>query len=613
MGIRSKLLWPVVFAFTVLMAVIHFYIVPQMLAGEKEVGIGREHQILGAMESGVARTLLRGDLAAMYAILDRQLEARQGVWTWIELRKADGKRLYPLSAQPQPKGEFLVRLDHPLVWGGVNIADISLVVNLEAEYLNELAQVRNIELMLLFVLVGLLVAGVLLHERLVRRPLLRLERAASHMAGGDFDVPLPELGDDEIGRLTHAFSSMRDDLQTVHEGLVEAREEAEKSSQAKSDFLSRMSHELRTPMNAILGFSQLLEYGLEKPENRANVAEIIKAGDHLLDLINEVLDLAKIESGNIGLSVENVRCADVCGESLSLVESLARSSEVALFDQTQAAATRMIRVDYTRFKQVLVNLLSNAIKYNHVDGQVTLICEPQPTGRLRFSVQDSGKGLSEEQQRRLFNPFDRLGAEASGVDGTGIGLVISKRLVEAMGGEIGFESSPGKGSTFWVEVEQGESDPAAGVSDSTHRLERAAVERPGEAKPVTVLYIEDNPANLRLVERVIDLCTPYALMSAHEATLGIELARQHRPELILMDINLPGMDGFTAFSRLQEFDETKDIPVIAISANAMKRDIERGKALGFVDYLTKPMDMEALVAAMEKAVAVCEKAVHKEI
>jgi len=607
MGIRSKLLWPIVLAFTVLMAVIHFYIVPQMLAGEKEVGVGREHQILGAMDSGVARVLLRGDLAAMYAILDRQIEARQGVWVWLELRKADGKRLYPLSDHPQPKGEFLVRLNHPLVWGGARVADISLVVDLEAEYLNALAQMRNIELLLLLVLLVLLAAGLLLQERQIRRPLLRLEHAASRMAGGDFGVQLPEPSHDEIGRLTRVFDDMRRDLQSVHKGLVETREEAEKASLAKSEFLSRMSHELRTPMNAILGFSQLLELEIDEPENREHIAEIMRAGDHLLELINEVLDLAKIESGKVDLMLEDVRCSKICSESLALVRSLAKSHGVEVKEPCCESAEVVVYIDFTRFKQVLVNLLSNAIKYNQPGGKVALSCEMQASGRLRFSVTDTGVGLSEEQQQRLFNPFDRLGAETSGVDGTGIGLVISKRLIEAMEGKIGLESSPGKGSTFWVEVELGEPDSGQEPSDSAYQPGQEVVEQIDEARQATVLYIEDNPANLRLVERVVGICTPYVLMSAHDAMLGIELARLHRPDLILMDINLPGMDGATAFSRLQGFDETRDIPVIAVSANAMSQDVERGRELGFVDYLTKPIDVDVLVAAMEAAMSADEE------
>jgi len=603
MGIRSKLLWPIVLAFTVLMAVIHFYIVPQLLAGEKEVGIGREHQILGAMESGVARVLLRGDLAAMYAILDRQIEARQGVWVWLELRNPDGKRLYPLSDHPQLKGEFLVKLNQPLVWGGAKIADISLVVDLEAEYLNALAQMHNIELLLLLVLMALLVAGLLLQERQIRRPLLRLEHAASHMAGGDFDVQLPELSHDEIGRLTRVFDDMRRDLQTVHKGLVETREEAEKASRAKSEFLSSMSHELRTPMNAILGFSQLLEMELTDPENKQHVAEIMRAGDHLLELINEVLDLAKIESGKVDLMLEDISCRQICTESLALVRTLAKSHRVDVSEQVCENMEAMVYVDFTRFKQVLVNLLSNAIKYNQSGGKVSLSCEMQASERLRFSVIDTGIGLSEAQQQRMFNPFDRLGAEQGGVEGTGIGLVIAKRLVEAMGGELGCQSRLGEGSTFWVEVEVSQSNCMGDFGVAEEGGDKAESAGVSEFRKVTVLYVEDNPANLRLVEKVIGLYTPYALMSAHDATLGIELARLHCPDVILMDINLPGMDGFTAFSRLQNFDETRAIPVIAVSANAMRQDIDRGKKIGFADYITKPIDMNALVTAIEKVVA----------
>lgn len=598
MGIRSKLLWPIVLAFTLLVAVIHFYIVPKMLAGEREIGIGREHQLIGAMGPGVAQSLLRGDLAAMYATLDRQMEARQGVWVWLELRKPNGKRLYPLSEQSPPQGKYLVRLDQPLVWGGSRVADVSLVVDMQSEYLGQLAHARQIEGLLLFGLFLLMLVGFLMHERFVRRPLQQLEHAAVRLGAGDFNARLPKLANDEIGRLTHTFDGMRRELLSVQQGLEEAREEAVKASQAKTDFLSSMSHELRTPMNAILGFSQLLEMDVEDSESRENIAEILRAGHHLLELIDEVLDLAKIESGKVNLSLEDSLSIDLCRESLSLVRPLAKNKEVELVDQTQAAGTNMIHVDQTRFKQVLVNLLSNAIKYNNKGGKVILSCAAQPSGMLRFKVRDTGKGLNEEQQQRLFTPFDRLGAEASTTHGTGIGLVISKRLIEGMGGALGYSSQEGEGSCFWVDIKLGKTVTEKTQTEALSANIETVADATDNPSQVTVLYIEDNPANLRLVERVIENRTPYALMSAHNANLGIDLARLHKPDLILMDINLPGMDGIAAYSKLQNYQETKDIPVIAISAGAMSSDIEKVKDIGFVEYITKPIDIDHLLTAM---------------
>lgn len=607
MGIRAKLLWPIVFAFSVLMVVLHFYFVPQMLANERDTALAREDQVLRALEAGVARAMLRGDLAAMYSLLDNQIEVREGLWVWLELRNMDGKRLYPLLAQPRPTGKFLVDIDHPVDWDGAKVAHIALVVDMKAEYLVELAQVHNIELLLTLMLVLLLIASWLLQERWVRKPISRLEHAASRLAKGEFAPgTLPQMADDEIGRLTQAFEQMRSDLQSTHQGLVAAREEAEKASQAKSEFLSRMSHELRTPMNAILGFSQLLEMEVHDPVNRDHVTEIMRAGEHLLALINEVLDLSKIESGKLGLVLEEVRCRDVCRESLALIRALALSKEVRLTDDLEACADALIRVDFTRFKQVLINLLSNAIKYNRPGGRVALNCAIQASGRLRISISDTGMGLSEEQKAYLFKPFERLGEEQGNVEGTGIGLVIAQRLVEAMDGELGFESQLGEGSTFWLELEP----VAVATAGKTPAAEAAAVTPAAESsekREAVVLYVEDNPANLRLVEHVIQRHTSYRFLSAPDAKLGIELAQAYLPDLILMDINLPGMDGFAALARLQQIEETKDIPVIAISANAMPKDMERGREMGFADYLTKPFDVDALVAAMEVLLPDTEK------
>ena len=387
----------------------------------------------------------------------------------------------------------------------------------------------------------------------------------------------------------------------VEQQLNEAVAAAEKANLAKSEFLSSMSHELRTPLNAILGFAQLVESGtpVPTPTQKRSIDQILKAGWYLLELINEILDLALIESGKLSLSVEPVSVQEVLMECRSMVESQARQRSIGMaFPRLPAQS--YVKADRTRLKQVLINLLFNAIKYNQPSGHVSVECvEPTP-GTLRISVRDTGAGLSPEQVSQLFQPFNRLGQEGGKEEGTGIGLVVTQRLVALMGGEIGADSTQGVGSVFWVEMALAS---APGLSLEI-TAEAPRVEAAEGAAMQTVLYVEDNPANLELVEQIIARRTHLRLLGAADASLGIEFARVYRPEVILMDINLPGMSGLDAMKVLRGDPTTAHIPIIALSANAVPRDIERGLEAGFFNYITKPIKVGQLMDAIDAALLV---------
>ena len=536
-----------------------------------------------------------------------------------------------IAAKTELHGEGDVR--H---WSGepVFVGDDTLlgyvVVAFSLEHIDE--RLRSLLISQLIVLGPALLIGVLaafFFGRRITKPLETVSAVAEQIGAGNWDVDIHIDSKDEVGELARSINAMaknlsqiavsRDSLESIvgektvelnmhreHlEGIVKTRTSelsealkiAEVANQAKSEFLSTMSHELRTPMNAILGFGQILELNPKEPLSDGQkfcVDHIMGGGKHLLELINQVLDLVKIETGKMTLSVEQVQLNELCQECLSLIDTQAEKRGLRI--DSNLGAVNYIKADYTRFKQVLLNLLSNAVKYNREGGTITLTCKEVPDNMMRVSVTDSGEGIAKGEQIKLFQPFNRLGHEAGEIEGTGIGLTITKQLIEAMNGRVGFESEVGEGSTFWVEI------PAikTAVAELTSSVPKESDLAVKSTINATVLYIEDNPANLQLMETIISRIGNLTMISAHTAELGLTMAEEKLPDLILMDINLPGMDGIAAMQVLSTIDITKNIPVIAISAAAMKSDINRGMSAGFKAYLTKPFSVPEVIEAIKK-------------
>jgi len=395
-------------------------------------------------------------------------------------------------------------------------------------------------------------------------------------------------------------------LQETNLALQGAKQAAEQANLAKSDFLSNMSHELRSPLNAILGFSQLMQSGMPAPTQvqRQSIEQILQAGWYLLELINEILDLALIESGKLSLSREPTSLADVLSDCRGMIEPLAMKCGIGLifplFEDTP-----FVKADRTRLKQVLINLLSNAIKYNRTGGTVEVICTMSATRLTRISVNDTGDGLTAEKLAQLFQPFNRLGQESGNEEGTGIGLVVSKRLIELMGGEIGVKSTVGTGSAFWIDLHAA---LAPRLIAGTPKVKTVVpVRGPADTQRHTLLCVEDNPANLMLVEKLLERRPDIRLLVARDGIRGIETVRAERPDVILMDINLPGISGLVALGILAEDPTTASIPVIALSANAMPADIKKGLAAGFYRYLTKPIKVEEFMETLDSALAFADR------
>ena len=391
------------------------------------------------------------------------------------------------------------------------------------------------------------------------------------------------------------------------EELRAARQAADVASSAKSEFLSSMSHELRTPLNAILGFAQLLHRDKKEPlsdRQKGRVDQILKGGSHLLRLIDDILDLSRIEAGRVSMSVEPVGVVEVLEEVYSTLRPMAERAGVHLELAPLPGTRPTIVGDRTRFAQILMNYGSNAIKYNRSGGHVTFAVSLPVPDRVRVTVSDDGAGIPLDKQDKLFQPFQRAGQETGPIEGTGIGLAISKRLAELMAGSVGFHSVPARGSEFWIEMPV----PTKAHTPETLPVSAEAAPRLDGARRGLILYVEDNPANMAFMRDLLEAFEGIELATAPTAEIGVEIARARRPDVVLMDINLPGMSGLDALRALHDHSETRDLPVIALTAAASERDRQRGEQAGFHRYLTKPVNVAELESVLEELLA---PGVHK--
>jgi signal transduction histidine kinase/ActR/RegA family two-component response regulator len=458
---------------------------------------------------------------------------------------------------------------------------------------------------LAFVVIAVSVALVTTLSVRLTRPLHALATASEGIAAGDYTQRVATDRGDEIGRLARAFNAMSDEIAEARHRLearvaertaelAAARHEAERANLAKSEFLSLMSHDLRTPLNSIIGFAQLLQLEADTPDEREAISQITKAGRHLLALINEVLDLARIEAGQMSLSSETVAVDEVVRHAVDLVVPLAAQRDIGVDLSHLDHCGIFVRADRQRLTQVLLNLLSNAVKYNRDGGHVSVSCATAGEA-CQIRVTDTGVGIPAALLQRLFTPFERLGADP-GIEGTGLGLALCKRLAAVMGGRIGVESEVGRGTTFWVEMPIAEP-----LARQTEQPLPAAASRHIESEAAgTVLYIEDNPSNLRLIERVLARRPGVALLTALQGGIGIELARSRPPDLIFLDLHLPDMPGAEVLQRLRAHDDTAQIPVVILSADATSRQIERQIAAGASAYLTKPVDINEVLRLVDE-------------
>ncbi|EIF43869.1 multi-sensor hybrid histidine kinase [gamma proteobacterium BDW918] len=571
-----------------------FYTLPSQDRWVKKELTNAAERSLRQLSASIVTPLLSHQYAELYESLDAQLSEHRN-WLRIKVSDAEGKQLYPLGSWTLGLKEDDIIISHDINFLEKNLGRIVLVANFSAE-LREgyrlqftLASVLFVALMLVFGVVYYLI------NKTVITPLRGLMTSFQQLADGDYHSPLPRVFNNEVANVVAGFAEMRSNIERHQAKLEILRQEAELANRAKSDFLSSMSHELRTPLNAILGLAQLFEYDDAASDvYKSHGKNIYNAGEYLLSLINDVLDLTLIESRNISLNIERFSAADVVGECVDLVTSTASGQGISIYFTRPVPDDILVAGDYTRLKQAIINLLSNAVKYNCAAGIVT-VSYLRRESSVRICIDDTGKGLAQEQLDKLFTPFDRLGAELGATQGTGIGLVITKQLLELMGGVMGAESVLGRGSTFWIEMPLATDEhvPMRALLPPEKMAATTASEDVNTA--LRILVAEDNTVNQDVIRQQLALLG-YSATFANDGLAAWQCLQTEEYDVLLTDIQMPKMNGYELTKRIREAELVSGVhlPIVAITANVMERDVADCLASGADDFIPKPVEINAL-------------------
>ncbi len=577
-----------------LTALLFFITLPQQERWITESFTESALRSLNQLAASVTSPLLTAQYAELYESINAQLSERPN-WKRIRVTTPDGAQLYPLDEWQPARADGDREIQTPIHFMDQELATLTLIANFSSEVDKAHALEFRLAAIQLALVGGLLWLLLSFLQRAAIRPLRELMKSFRALAAGDFQHPVPRRPNNEIGTLIDAFIATRRKVATDRDQLVALSAESERANKAKSAFLASMSHELRTPLNGILGLAELCSQDPDiDATQRAHASTIMEAGSHLLSLINNLLDHSAIESGNIKLEAEPLTLASVAEDSVALTRVTAGQRQIGMELDLGPLPELVVQGDYTRLKQVVVNLLSNATKYNHAGGSVRVIGEERPDGKARLSIQDTGQGLTSDQISCLFMPFERLGAENGDIEGTGIGLVITRELIEIMGGEIGVHSTPGTGSTFWIDlpIHSRQKLPAEQSVVPRAPLDPATAPAP---QPLRILVAEDNPLNRQVIARQLKTLG-YSGTFAVDGEAAWQQLQHNRFDVLLTDIQMPRLDGIGLVKRLRDAESSTSVhlPVWALTANVMKDDIAEYRASGVDGHLAKPLNLDSL-------------------
>ena len=593
-GLRNRWLMIITAYTLIVIAFVTLYLIPRHEAWTRTNLTDNANVALEQLSASLIDPLLTNEYAALYDSINGQIESHR---QWLRLRVKDdtGLQVYPLTGwqTAQPNQESITK---KIKFMDKELGEITVITDFDAETRKAKGFYYTLLYAQALMMLLLALAMYFLLDRCVIEPLRGLISAARGMAAGNFDLPLPLVADNEVGDTVAEFSEMRDSIQQQQSRLIELTNEAQNANRAKSDFLSSVSHELRTPLNAILGFAELGKVAKEASDlQKENCQSIHRAGEHLLSIVNSMLDLAAIEAGSITISNETVSLTDVFGECLPLIEMNAKDKGVSIKLQKFDADNTFVLGDHTRVKQVLLNLLTNAVNYNKRKGCVTIKVSKQKYDKTRISITDEGPGLSPEQIEELFIPFNRLGADSTTITGTGIGLTITKELVELMCGEIGVSSEVGKGSTFWVDLNTEFPLDAVLDDEFCEAYSKHYSEENKDKYSNRILIVEDNPVNQILLKQQL-LALGYRCSVASDGVEGLKAISREAYDIVLTDIQMPNMNGKELLLNIRNLEDPTiaNLPVIACTANAMKVDLGSYIDLGFDSVLSKPASIKEL-------------------